>query len=189
MSGRTVPVKGFAVAVATLALALVAPAQAGAAPAGADDAPTITPRTYKNVMLWFTNDSAHTVHLKVVNGSQPFSPSGTEVRLYPGETKQLYGRDGSWQIHFDVSWCADQTGLGCAEKLTAVVKAQNYAIGYPSIRIDKDDHSFKSMERYTFEKAYGPAAKRGVAKFKTLREVDTDLKRFRMNFSYAAPAS
>ena len=179
--------KRFAVAVAALALALVAPAQAGAAPAGADDAPTVTPRTYKNVMLWFTNDSGHTVHLKVVNGSQPFSPSGTEVRLYPGETKQLYGRDGAWQIHFDVSWCADQTGLGCAEKLKAVVKAQNYAIGYPTIRIDKDDHGFKALERYTFEKAYGHAAKRGVAKFKTLREVDTDVKRFRMNFLYAAP--
>jgi len=179
--------KRFAVAAATLALALIAPAQAGAASVSADAAPTITPRAYMNVMLWFTNDSGHTVHLKVVNGSHPFSPSGTEVRLYPGETKQLYGRDGAWQIHFDVSWCADQTGLGCAEKLKAVVKAQNYAIGYPAIRVDKDDHGFKALERYTFEKAYGHAAKRGVAKFKTLREVDTDVKRFRMSFSYAAP--
>ena len=179
--------KRFAVAAATLALALTLTPQAGAAPASTDVASTITPRAYKNIMLWFTNDSNRVLHFKVTNGFDPYT--GTELTLYPGRTQQFYGRTGQRYVDLQVSWCPDQVRLECADKLTARVWAANPVIGYPSMGVDKDQHGFKALERYTFEKAYGHAAQRGVAKFKTLREVDTDLKRFRMAFSYAAPAA
>lgn len=177
--------KRLTLVTAVVALALTVPAQVGAAPAATSDTPTITPLGYKSVDLGLTNDSNRVLRLKVVNGWTP--STGTVIDLYPGKTQEFYGREGDWDLHFDVSWCADQVGLGCADKLKAVVKVVNPILGYPRVHIDNSTHGFAALERFTFEKAYGHAAKRGVAKFKTLRQVDTDLKRFRMNFLYAAP--
>ena len=92
-----------------------------------------------------------------------------------------------WQLDLRLSWCIAEPGSSCADPLKATVKLQNPTIGYPSIRVDKDSHGFKALEKYTFEHAYGPAASRGVAKFKSQRLVDSDMKRFTMTFTYAAP--
>jgi hypothetical protein len=177
--------KRRALAVAALVVAVAVPAQAGAAAAASGEASAITPRLWSNVSLVFTNDANRTVLVNVTNANG--QRKGQAVQVFPGEALDVVGGSGPWQIELTVSWCPDRIDLNCAERLTAVVKLQNAAFGYPGVRIDKQDHSFKALEGYTFEKAYGHAAKRGVAKFKTLRKVDTDLKRFRMNFSYVAP--
>jgi hypothetical protein len=166
-------------ALAVASLILMAPSQANAAETA------ITPRFVKSVSLDFTNDSNRVITMEL-REARP-GDKGRKVAVFPGETYNVVGDRGVWQIDLRISWCPGQGGSSCAVPLTATIKAQNAIFGYPSIRIDKDDHGFKALERYTFEHAYGTAASRGVAKFKSQRLVDSDMKRFTMTFTYAAP--
>lgn len=166
-------------AAGVLSLALVAPMQATAA-----ETP-ITPRFTKSLSLEFTNDSNRVVTMELRN-ARPMD-KGRTVSVYPGKSFTVVGDSGVWEIDVRLSWCKDELGSSCADPLKATVKLQNPAIGYPSIRVDKDSHGFKALEKYTFEHAYGTAASRGVAKFKSQRLVDSDMKRFTMTFTYAAP--
>jgi hypothetical protein len=145
----------------------------------------ITPRFTKSVSLEFTNDSNRVVTMELRN-ARP-GDKGKEVTVFPGKTYSVVGDRGVWQIDLRLSWCTGALSSACGDPLTATVKLQNALFGYPSIRVDKDDHGFKALEKYTFEHAYGTAASRGVAKFKSQRLVDSDMKRFTMTFTYAAP--
>ena len=178
-----------ALAVASAALAFASTAHAGAAPPADATAVTVTPRLVNNVHVTFTNDANRVLRVKVKSGGNP--ATGAVIVLYPGDSQLFAGGRGTWKLDLQVEWCEKEIRLECAERLSADVKGQNALFGYPSMKVQQDEHGFKAMERYTFEQAYGHGAKRGVAKFKTIRLVDSDsgTKRFNMNFSYAAPAA
>ncbi len=135
--------------------------------------------------------------------------TGREVRAYfhgglntrhvrewtsaPGKTIYVWGFASiGTDIWGWVSWCPTvKYSDNCAGKLTADLSWKNPTIGWPWMEVHADKHGFRSMEKYTFEEAYGPAGTRGVAKFKAQRLTDkaSGTKRYIVDFTFAAPVT
>lgn len=144
--------------------------------------------------------SAHVNVPHLVNGSgrevaySSLSGSGRNWErsrvLEPGKSLHIWGNaNAGIDIFLRLSWCPTTKYTdNCEGKLSAELKWKNPAIGWPWMSVDSDEHGFKSMERYTFEKAYGPAGTRGVAKFKAVRlpDMSSGTKVFEVDFTFAA---
>ena len=113
-----------------------------------------------------------------------------EFEVLPGTRQWLVGNASTGiDIAAIVEWCPTKTyTANCDGKLSAELKWKNPGIGWPWMSVDKNEHGFKAMERYTFEKAFGTAGAKGVAKFKAVRLTDmsSGTKRFEVDFTFAS---
>ena len=145
-------------------------------------------RSEAHVWATFHNKTDREVRIISIGGLNRKNLQEFEVR--PGTSQWLVGNASSGvDIVATVEWCPTKTyTANCDGKLSAQLKWKNPSIGWPWMSVDNNEHGFKSMERYTFEKAFGPAGAKGVAKFKTVRLTDmsSGTKRFEVDFTFAS---
>lgn len=145
-------------------------------------------RTEAHVWATFVNDSDREVHITAVGGLDRKNFQQFDVR--PGKKQWLVGNASSGvDVIAVISWCPTVSYReDCAGKLSAELTWKNPWAGWPWMKVDKDEHDFRAMERYTFEKAFGSAGSRGVAKFKSQRLTDlpSGTKVYNVHFSFAA---
>ena len=145
-------------------------------------------RSEAHVWATFHNKTDREVRITSIGGLNRKNWQEFEVR--PGTSQWLVGNASSGvDIVATVEWCPTKTyTANCDGKLSAQLKWKNPSIGWPWMSVDNNEHGFKSMERYTFEKAFGPAGAKGVAKFKTVRLTDmsSGTKRFEVDFTFAS---
>ncbi len=116
--------------------------------------------------------------------------SGDWVRKFtsrPDRTKEMRGT-GTGLL--TVSWCpADKYTVSCEGHKRATLTWGNPWVGWPWMKVNGDEESFKSLERHTFEEAYSvrPGAWT-VVKFKVQRLEDRpeSRKRWVIDMSFAA---
>lgn len=139
--------------------------------------------------LQFTKDANRLIVIDLRNART--GDKGRKVAVYPAKTLDVIGDNGTGEIDLCLSWCPNQVDSSCADPITATVEMQNTPLGYPQIRVGKDRHGFKALERYTFEEAYGHEGDKGIARFKAQRLTDmatgNNPKRFEVDFTLAAP--